>query len=317
MKPVSIVVGGRLPAPGPELLQELGALRYAENDALHTLAPLLAEADVLIARATTRVGAELLDLAPRLRVVARTGVGVDLIDLAAVRARGVAVLVAPDASTHAVAEGALTLLLALAKRLPELDRIVRSGDWPEREHVTPRELGGASLAVIGYGQIGRRVAQLASAFGMDVLAVDPALEGAGRVPDHEGVRPLGLRAALERADYASLHLPLTSLTRGMIDLSLLESAKPGLVLVNLSRGGIAPLDVLEAALDRGLLRGVGLDVFDPEPPPPSHPLFRRPNVICTPHTLGLTSATWRRMFETLRDDLSGVLAGASARNPAS
>lgn len=316
MTRVRIVAGGHLPAPGPELLQEMGALICAPDDQPQTLAPLLAQADVLIARATTRVSADLLDLAPRLRVVARTGVGVDLVDLGAARARGVAVLVAPDASTHAVAEGAMTLLLALAKRLPELDRIVRTGDWPEREKVTPRELGGASLAVIGYGQIGRRVAQLASAFGMDVLAVDPALGGGGRAADGAGVRALGLQDALERADFASLHVPLTPRTRGMIDLSLLESATPGLALVNLSRGAVAPLDVLEAALDRGILRGVGLDVFDPEPPPPSHPIFRRPNVICAPHTLGLTSATWRRMFETLRDDLAGVLAGRPARNPA-
>lgn len=316
MRRVSIVAGGGLPAPGPELLEELGALSCAADDQLGTLAPLLAEADVLIARATTRVSAELLDLAPRLRVVARTGVGVDLVDLAAARARGVAVLVAPDASTHAVAEGALTLLLALAKRLPELDRIVRAGDWRERDQVTPRELGGGSLAVIGYGQIGRRVAQLASAFGMEVLAVDPALGSRGGPPDGAGLRAFGLREALQRVDFATLHVPLTPGTRGLIDLSLLESAKPGLVLVNLSRGAVAPLDVLEAGLEQGILRGVGLDVFDPEPPSPDHPIFRRPNVICAPHTLGLTSATWRRMFQTLRDDLAGVLAGRPARHPA-
>jgi D-3-phosphoglycerate dehydrogenase len=308
-----ILAGGALPAPGPELLRELGQLTCAPDDRLQTLAPLIADADILIARASTRVSGHLLDLAPRLRAIARTGIGVDAIDLQAATARGVPVIVVPNASARALAEGALALLLALAKQLQELDRLVRSGDWSARDRVVPLDLEGGSLAIIGYGQIGQRVGQLAQAFGMRVLAVDPVLEGTVHSQGGAAVEVLGLEEAFVQANFVTIHVPLTPVTRGMIDLSVLKRAAPGLLLVNVSRGAVAPLDALEAALEQGILGGVGLDVFDPEPPDVHHPIFRRRNLICSPHTLGLTAATWRRMFESLRDDLANILAGRRPR----
>ncbi|QEC50439.1 oxidoreductase [Baekduia soli] len=306
-----IVCAGPLPEPGPDLLGSLGDLVEAPDGEPATLLPLLADADVLIARGPTRVPAELIAAAPRLRAIGRNGIGVDGIDLAAATRCGVAVVVVPDGAVDAVSEGTLALLLALAKRLGELDALVREGDWDGRDRIALGDLAGATLAVVGAGRIGRRVAQLGVAFGMDVLAVDPALDPAGAgLP--AGVRAAPLRAAVAAADYLTLHVPLTAATRGLIDRTLLATARPGLRLVNVSRGAVAPLDELEGALAAGILAGVGLDVFDPEPPDPGHPIFRRAEVLCSPHALALTPAARRRTFQLLAGGLAEVLSGRRA-----
>lgn len=311
-----IVCAGPLPPPGPELLGAVGELVEAPDGAAETLAPLLAEANVLIARGPTRVSAELMDAAPRLRAIGRNGIGVDGVDLAAASERGIAVVVVPDGAVDAVAEGTFALLLALAKRLAELDALVRGGDWEGRDRVALADLAGATLAVVGAGRIGRRVAEIAVAFGMEVLAVDPGLATGPAPPP--GVRAAELEAAVASANFLTLHVPLTSATDGLVDRALLARAQPGLTLVNVSRGAVAQLDELEAALAGGSLGGVGLDVFAPEPPDLGHAIFRRPEVLCSPHALALTPAARRRTFAALAEGLAAVLAGdrpAAVANP--
>jgi D-3-phosphoglycerate dehydrogenase / 2-oxoglutarate reductase len=266
----------------------------------------LAVAVGAIARADAVVDAALFDRAPRLLVVARTGVGVDLVDLQAASARGITVVITPGSGTRAVAEGVLALALHLVKRLGPLTALVREGRWAERSKVQVGDLDSATIGIVGYGRIGRRVGELAAAFGMRVLAHDPFSPPPAEVncPD------LGALAAA--SDVLTLHAPLTSETRHLVDEAFLARMRPGAVLVNCGRGGLVDLDAVLAALQAGRLAGVGLDVFDPEPPR-HHPLFDHPDVVLTPHVMGLTR---RATAATFADAARGVLDVLAGRQPA-
>jgi len=266
----------------------------------------LAVAVGAIARADAVVDEALFDRVPRLRVVARTGVGVDLVDLEAAKARGITVVITPGSGTRAVAEGVLALALHLVKRLGPLTDLVREGRWAERSRVEVGDLDGATIGIVGYGRIGRRVGELAAAFGMRVLAHDPFSP-----PPAEVNRPdLGALAAA--SDVLTLHAPLTAQTHRLVDEAFLARVRPGTVLVNCGRGGLLDLDAALAALQSGRLAGVGLDVFDPEPPA-HHPLFDHPNVVLTPHLMGLTR---RATAATFADAAQGVLDVLAGRRPA-
>lgn len=268
---------------------------------------LLPEAEVLIVRGDASVGEHELAAAPHLRVIGRSGVGVDRVDVAAAAARGVPVVITPGANARAVAEGALTLMLALVKRLRELQRAVLERDWGARDRLELGDLQEATLGIVGYGRIGRELADLARALGMHVLAHDPLVDDAATPLD----------ALFENADVVSLHAPLTDETRGIVGPELLARAKPGLVLVNTARGGlISSLDDLLAALESGRLGGVGLDVFDEEPPDPSHPLFAHPRVVATPHALGLTLGAREAVFRAMAEGVAAVLRGETPPNVA-
>ena len=255
-----------------------------------------------IVRAGARVDQALLDKAPALRVVARTGVGVDQVDVAAATARGIAVVITPGAGAAAVAEGAIGMALHLVKRFGPLTALVREGRWAQRTAVPVGDLDGATLGVVGYGRIGQRTAALGAAFGMRILAYDPVCEP----PADVRCTDLGDLAA--RSDVITLHLPLTSQTSHLIGGAFLARVKPGAVLVNCARGGLIDPDAVWRALTAGQLSGVGLDVFDPEPPG-HHPLYSHPDVVLTPHLMGLsrraTAATFTAAARGILDVLSG------------
>jgi phosphoglycerate dehydrogenase-like enzyme len=261
---------------------------------------LLPDAEALIVRGGDRVEAADLEAAARLRVIARSGIGVDNVDIDAATARRIPVVVTPGAGARAVAEGALALMFALAKRLPELDRAVPEGRWSIRDEIEIVDLEGALLGIVGYGRIGRELGDLARALGMRVLASDPYVD--------EASTPLD--ALFEQCDFVSIHAPLTPETRGLIGPGLLGRAKPGLIVLNLARGAlVSSLDDLLAALESGRLGGVGLDVFEPEPPAPSHPLFSHPRVLCTPHALGMTRRAREQIFRSMAEGVAAVLRG--------
>ena len=265
-----------------------------------------------IVRADARVDQALLDKAPALRVVARTGVGVDLVDVAAATARGIAVVITPGAGAAAVAEGAIGMALHLVKRFGPLTALVRDGHWAQRGTVPVGDLGGATLGVIGYGRIGQRTAELGAAFGMRILAYDPVSE-----PPAD-VRCTDLGDLAGRSDVITLHLPLTGQTRHLVDDAFLARVRPGAVLVNCSRGGLIDTDAVWRALAAGRLSGVGLDVFDPEPPG-RHPLYRHPDVVLTPHLMGLSRRATAATFTAAARGVLDVLAGREPQavaNPA-
>ena len=266
----------------------------------------LAVAEGAIARADARVDRALLRQAPALRVIARTGVGTDLIDVPAATTRGIAVVITPGAGAAAVAEGAIGMALHLVKRFGPLTALVREGRWAERVGVGVGDLDGATLGVVGYGRIGRRTASLAAAFGMRIVAYDPISEPPGDVPSVVHCDSLADLAA--RSDVITLHLPLNEQTRHVVDDAFLARVRPGAVLINCSRGGLIDTDAVWRALTDGRLSGVGLDVFDPEPPG-HHPLYRHPDVVLTPHLMGLsrraTAATFTAAARGVLDVLSG------------
>ena len=297
--------------PVPEAVHRLlaGAARLVVTDGDHdTLLALAAETEGFIVRGDGHLPESLIEAAPRLKVIARSGIGVDNVDVAAATRRGIPVVVTPDVGAVAVAEGAIALLLALAKRLAELDALVRSGRWAERETTVVSELAGSTLGVVGMGRIGRRAAGLGAGFGMHVVAADPAL-GDGRLREL-GVEPVTLAELFDRSDHITLHAPLLGETRGMVTAELLGRAGPGAFLVNLARGGlIESLDAVADALDAGALAGVGLDVFDAEPPDLGHRIFSDPRVLLSPHALGLSDKSRRRIFDDMSQGVRAVLEG--------
>lgn len=304
---VRIVSTGAIPDPGLALLAPLGPVRIAsiDDDAA------LAEAEVLVVR-TASVDAGVLERAPKLRAIARTGVGLDTIDLPAATAAGVPVLYAPDGGTAPVAEGAIALMMAAMKRLGELERVLVDGRWEERYGCETRDLAGATLGVVGLGRIGSEVARLAYALGMDVVAYEPNDAAPG--PDGVPVRRLALDELFRTADVITLHCSLDASTRGLVTRERLASVKPGTVLVNAGRGELVEDEqVLIEALDAGWLSGVGLDVFASEPPAVDSALLHDPRVVCTPHSIGLTRAWNERVFGTLAADVAAVLSGEEPR----
>lgn len=262
----------------------------------------LALAKGAIVRAAYPVNRDALDRMPQLRVIARTGVGTDLVDLALCTQRAIPVVITPGSNTRAVAEGAIGMAAALTKRFAELTRLVADGRWDERVQIPVGDLDGSTLGIVGFGRIGQRLAELAAAFGMRVLAFDAFAE----VP--AALRADTLEALLAESDVVSLHIPLTSENRNLFDADALGRMKPGAVLVNCARGGLIDLDAALAALESGQLGGLGLDAFDPEPPL-HHPVFEHPRAILTPHVMGLsarsTEATFRDAAQGVRDVLEG------------
>ncbi len=241
----------------------------------------LPDCDAMLAGGET-LSADLFALAPRLRVVARTGVGYDAVDLAAATARGIAVTITPGAVEGSVAEQTFALLLALSRNVANNDRIIRLGGW-DRTLVHP--LRGTTLGIVGLGRIGQAVATRALAFGMRVIAYDP--RPATDFESRLGIERRPLDGLLATADVVSLHLPVTVETRGMINRNTLARMKPGAFLINTARGALVVEADLFESLDSGHLGGAGLDVLDPEPPLPDNPLLGLPNVVFSPHMGGI------------------------------
>lgn len=266
----------------------------------------LANADAAIVRAAYRVDRELLDRMPALKVIARTGVGTDLVDVAEANRRGIPVVITPGSNTASVAEGVFAHLLALVKKLSPLTALVREGRWEQRAAVDVGDLEGFTLGIIGYGRIGRRVARIAEAFELKVLAYDPFTE----IPAE--IRCDSVEELLAGSDFATLHVPLTPENHNLINADRLKAMKPGAILINCSRGGLIDLDAAHEALQSGRLSGLGLDVYDPEPPA-HHPLFDHENVVLTPHLMGFTR---QGMAHTVRDAAQGAVDVLAGRAPA-
>jgi D-3-phosphoglycerate dehydrogenase len=242
--------------------------------------------DAIIVR-TGLLSADVMDAAPALRIVCKHGVGVDNIDVGAATARGIPVMYTPDTNYASVAEHTVALLLALLRRVPALDRRVRDGVF-EKAGYDGAELGTKTVGIVGFGRVGRRVAALLAPFGAGLLVHDP--EAALETPPSV-VRVERLEDLLAAVDVVTLHCPLTDETRGLIDAAAIARMRPGVYLVNTSRGGVVREDDLLEALQSGRVAGAALDVFEREPPDLDAPLFALENVIATPHVAGVSDAT--------------------------
>src|SRR5579862_782829 len=266
--------------------------------------------EALLTMVTVRIDAALIAAAPKLRVISNLAVGLDNIDVAAASAAGIAVGHTPGVLTEATADLAFALLMATARRIAEGDREVRAGKWQTwgPSVLLGQDVWGATLGIIGWGQIGRAMARRGLGFNMRVLYASrsshDSIAGAKRLP---------MARLLCESDFVSLHVPLTPQTRGLIGTKELATMKRGAILINTARGGVIDQRALYRALKSGHLAGAGLDVTTPEPIASNDPLLKLPNVVITPH-IGSASYTSRnRMAEIATDNIIEVLRGRLPR----
>jgi len=266
------------------------------------------EADVLLIQYGA-VSRRVIEGLPRLRLLVRYGVGVDGIDLEAATDRGIPVVNVPDYGTDEVANHAVALILALARKLPLLDRQTRGGRWSVFEAVPIRRLSGQTVGILGCGRIGSRVARKLAGFDVHLLACDPYL--AAFPP---GVEPVSRDRLLAESDYLTLHCPLTDETRRLVDAAALARMKPTACLVNTARGGLVDTAALVEALEAGRLAGAGLDVTEVEPLDPSSPLLRMDSVIVTPHAAWYSEEGRADLKRRVAEEAVRVLRGARPLN---
>ena len=266
--------------------------------------------DGLAVRSKTKVTADVLTKALRLRVVGRAGIGVDNVDVAAATTRGIVVMNTPFGNAITTAEHAMTMIMALARQIPAADRSTRAGKW-EKARFMGVELTGKTLGIVGCGNIGSIVTERAHGLKMKVVAYDPFLsdERAQRL----GVEKLDLDGLLARADIISLHTPLTEQTIGIIDGAAIAKTKPGVRIVNCARGGLVVEADLVAALVAGHVAGAALDVFETEPARES-PLFALDNVICTPHLGASTTEAQVNVAIQIAEQMSDFLLDGAVVN---
>ena len=283
---MKIVIADDLPESAIELLgAESGWIVDAKSGRSPAdLAAALSDADALLVRSATKVTADLLKAATRLRIVGRAGTGVDNIDVPAASARGVLVVNAPGANSISVAEHTCALMLSLARPVPAADRAMKDGKW-EKKKFLGSELRGKTLGIAGLGRIGQEVARRALAFGMRVIAHDPFI--AEDVAAGMGVELRSLDQVCSEADFLTLHLPATPETRHLINEARLSRMKPGVRVINTARGELIDEKALARAIEAGTVAGAALDVFEKEPPT-DWALARMPQVVATPHIAAST-----------------------------
>lgn len=281
-----VLVADKLAAEGLEALRQAaessGNLEYEQRVGLspEELGSIIGDYDALIVRSSARVTAAVLANATRLRVIGRAGIGVDNIDVAAATRRGIVVMNTPGGNNVTTAEHTIAMMLALARSIPQATASMKSGKW-EKNRFMGSELCNKVLGVLGIGNIGSLVVERAQGLKMQVIAHDPFIteERARQL----GVELVDLDTLFSRSDFISVHTPLTTDTRNLVDAAALARMKPTARLINCARGGIVDEDALAEAIRNGQLAGAALDVFAHEPPPPDHPLFGLDRVICTPH----------------------------------
>jgi D-3-phosphoglycerate dehydrogenase len=314
-----VLVAGRIHEAGIALLKTAPGVTFEVVDAisLESYAPLMPGADALVIR-TQPLSAAVVAAAPRLKIVSRHGVGYDAVDVAALNRRAIPLAVVGDVNSRAVAEHTMMLMLASARRTVAHDGATRRGDWHVRNRFESSELDGKTLLLFGFGRIGRRVAELARAFGMAVLAHDPIVGAAAMIA--LGVEPAGDPGeALGRADFVSLHVPLSP-AGAVIGAAELARMKPSAILINTARGGLIDEAALLGALNGGRPAHAALDVFAEEPPSPGNPLIASEHLTVSPHAAGLTRECAERMavaaVENVLDFFNGRLDAALVVNTA-
>jgi len=274
----------------------------------------IADARILVIRNQTRVTSALLEAAAKLIGIGRIGVGLDNIDMPAVSERGVVVIAPLDANATSVAELTIGLILALARKIPAADRLTKSGQWNRREF-TGIELAGKTLAICGFGRIGRKVALFARVLGMEVLVHDPFVKPDSPLLHDTGVTLCHrLEDGLADADFVTAHSPLTLQTRHLFNAQTFASMKRGAFFINTSRGGVVDERALLEALRSGQLAGAALDVREIEPPGAGTDLETMENVVLTPHIGSFTREAQTRTVNVVAADIERLLVGIPAIN---
>lgn len=306
-----ILVADGLQAPGKEILQQAAHVEDRSGISPDELKEIIAEYDAVIIRSRTKVTSEVINAGAKLKVIGRAGVGVDNIDLTAAQTHSVMVVNAPMAATIAVAELAMALMIALTRNVAYADESMKSGQWLKKV-LMGKELYGKTLGIIGLGRIGRAVAERATAFGMPIILGSDTASDRPQHPGQGRFETVNLNELYSRADYISIHVPLTPETRNMIDGQAIAKMKRGVRIVSTARGGIINETALLAALESGQVAGAGLDVFTSEPPGLTA-LVAHPNVIATPHIGAQTEEAQDRAAIDIAHEVLAALRGEQLR----
>lgn len=308
-----VLVSDKLSEEGVQILEKAEGIELDLRPGIppDELKKILPEYDALIIRSGTKVTADLIEVADRLRVIGRAGIGVDNVDLKAATARGVIVMNTPEGNAITTAEHAISLMTSLARQIPQATASLRAGRW-EKSKFKGKELFDQVLGVVGLGNIGSIVADRARGLRMRVIAFDPLVseERAQRL----GVDLVPLDELFERADVITIHVPITKETRGLIGREAFEKMKRGVLLVNAARGGIVDEEALAWAIDEEIVAGAALDVFGTEPPPADHPLLQDDRVIATPHLGAATGQAQLNVAIAIAQQVRDYLLDAVVRN---
>lgn len=304
-----IIVTDGLAQAGLDLLATAGEVTANNKITPEELIEVLPEYDALVVRSRTKVKANIIAAGKNLKVIGRAGVGVDNIDVAAALKAGITVVNSPLAATMAVAEHTMGLMLALARHIAAADASIKAGKW-DKSAFMGSELNGKTLGLLGIGRIGAATAKLAMAFGMKIVAFDPALNNAAI--KERGAEPGSFEDVIRKADYLSLHLPLTAKTKGMIGAEQIGWMKKGARLVCTARGGVVDEEALRAALDSEALAGAALDVFASEPPHPGS-IAEHPKVLATPHVGAQSKEAQNRAGVSIAEEVVAALQGKELR----
>ncbi len=308
---VKVLISDKLSPAAVEIFRSRGI----EVDLRPGLTPadlraIIADYDGLAIRAATKVTKELLDAAPNLKVVGRAGIGVDNVDVKSATARGVVVMNTPLGNTITTAEHAIAMMFALARQIPEASASTKSGKW-EKNRFMGVELSGKTLGLIGCGNIGSIVANRAIGLHMKVISYDPYLSEK-RALDL-GVEKVELDALLARADFITLHVPMTDATRNILSREALAKTRKGVRIINCARGGLVDEAALAEAITAGHVAGAALDVFETEPATES-PLFAMENVVCTPHLGAATAEAQENVALQVAEQMSDFLLTGAVSN---
>ncbi len=309
---MKVLVSDPIAPDGIEILKKAG-LEVLERPGMskEELFEAIRDVEAIIIRSATKVTAEVIEAAKKLKLIARAGTGLDNVDIPAANQRGIVVMNCPGGNTISAAEHTISMMLSLARNIPQATASMKAGKW-EKKKFMGREITGKTLGIIGLGRIGSVVADRAKGLKMRVIAYDPYVN-----PDQAarmGIEVMSLEELLPQADFITVHVPLTKETRGFINKEVFDKMKEGVMFIHCARGGIVNEADLYEALKSGKVAGAALDVFEQEPPPEGYPLLQLDNVICTPHLGASTIEAQKNVALTIASQVVDYLLKGVVRN---
>jgi D-3-phosphoglycerate dehydrogenase len=313
MSNLKVLVSDKLSDAGLEILRGFPGLEVDYKPGLKEdeLREIIGTFDGLVIRSGSKVTAKVIEAAHRLKVVGRAGIGVDNVDIPAASKKGIIVMNTPTGNAVTTAEHAITLMLSLARKIPQATASMKAGKW-EKTKFEGREISGKTLGVLGLGNIGRIVANRAQGLHLNVIGFDPMLSS--ERARELGVELVSVQELFKRADIITCHTPLTPETKNLINADAIKTMKDGVLIVNAARGGIVDEAALTEAVKSGKVGGAALDVFVEEPPPADHPLLKLDNVVVTPHLGASTAEAQERVSLEICEQVAKYLTGGEIKN---
>lgn len=308
---MKVLIADPISKSGIDLLSKYCEVDVKTGLSKENLIEIIPVYDALIVRSETKVDRDVISAGKNLKIIGRAGVGVDNIDVDSATERGIIVVNAPEGNTISACEHTFALMLSLARNIPDANASLKRGEWKRKEFIGV-ELYGKTLGVIGLGRIGLAVSQRALSFGMEVIGYDPYITKERII--EMGIKPVTLEELYANSDFITLHTPLTSDTRNLIDKSAFLKMKRGVRIINCARGGIINEQDLIWAIEEGIVAGAAIDVFEKEPPPSDSPILKNNKIIVTPHLGASTVEAQERVAQIVVEDILRLFRGEPIKN---